>query len=85
MIYNYEKHHSIECYLIDFISPCKGSIKAFIRPQLVKNLNYKSLVLKYPNISENKNFKEQKALVIGASSGLGNTCAKILALGEQKF
>ncbi|HDX3724836.1 TPA: hypothetical protein ROE75_001781, partial [Campylobacter jejuni] len=85
LIYNYEKHHSIECYLIDFISPCKGSIKAFIRPQLVKNLNYKSLVLKYPNISENKNFKEQKALVIGASSGLGNTCAKILALGGAKI
>ncbi|EAK2197440.1 MaoC/PaaZ C-terminal domain-containing protein [Campylobacter jejuni] len=85
LIYNYEKHHSIECYLIDFISPCKGSIKAFIRPQLVKNLNYKSLVLKYPNISENKNFKEQKALVIGASSGLGNACAKILALGGAKI
>ncbi|BEK36702.1 hypothetical protein B11476_04050 [Campylobacter coli] len=85
LIYNYEKHHSIECYLIDFISPCKGSIKAFIRPQLVENLNYKSLVLKYPNILESKNFKEQKALVVGASSGLGNTCAKILALGGAKI
>ncbi|MBZ7933988.1 hypothetical protein H2275_02150 [Campylobacter sp. W0065] len=83
--YNYEKHHSIDCFLINILSPCKGSIKAFIRPKLVENLNFEQLSLKYQDILKNQNFKDQKALIIGASKGLGNTCTKILALGGAKI
>ncbi|MBZ7936200.1 hypothetical protein H2279_06140 [Campylobacter sp. B0100352/1] len=83
--YNYEKHHSIDCFLINILSPCKGNIKAFIRPKLIENLNFEKLSLKYQDIFKTQKFKDQKALVIGASNGLGNTCAKILALGGAKI
>ncbi|MBF7046836.1 NAD(P)-dependent oxidoreductase, partial [Campylobacter volucris] len=81
LLFNFEKHHNIECYIINIISPCKGKIKAFIRPQLIKNPTYLSLKAKYPILQKTNFFKKQKALIVGASSGIGNICAKLLALG----
>ncbi|ENY5691891.1 MaoC/PaaZ C-terminal domain-containing protein [Campylobacter lari] len=81
LLFNFKKHHNIECYMINILSPCKGSIKAFIRPQLIKNTTYSSLKVKYPNLQKTNFFVNQKALIIGASSGFGNVCTKLLALG----
>lgn len=59
----------------------KGKIKAFIRPQIPANKTIIELKEKYENILQKCNLKKEKALVIGASSGLGNVFAKMLSIG----
>lgn len=56
---------------------CKGDIVAFNRPKPVSQTSYLYIKEKI-EISE---FKNQKALIIGGSRGLGELAAKILAAG----
>lgn len=59
----------------------QGVVKAFTRPQRLSNQTFDDLLATYDEILKTQPFKEQRALVIGAGNGLGNTCAKLLALG----
>ena len=61
----YVKGHSIE-----------GEIDAFIRPVPINQKSYKEIISKY---KQSINFDIKKALVVGASRGVGEVCAKLLA------
>lgn len=55
----------------------QGTIDAFIRPSHIIQLSYKK-IKEYVKIDE---FKNQSALIIGGSRGIGEVTAKILAAG----
>ena len=54
-----------------------GTIKAFRRPQQVKQIRFNEM----KQLGFKGDFKNQKALIIGGSRGLGEVTAKILAAG----
>ena len=56
-----------------------GSIDAFIRPIISNNS------LKIKNLVNSDEFKNQNALIIGGSRGIGEVTAKILAAGGAKY
>lgn len=84
LTYRYKTHKLLNCVNISLQSPIKGKIKAFIRPQRINNTSYQTLLSKYTYLLEQTPFKNQKALIIGASSGLGNACANLLSIGGAK-
>ena len=55
-----------------------GEIKAFLRPDPVKQLNFSEV----KRFVEKNEFKNQSALIIGGSRGVGEVVAKILAAGN---
>ena len=57
-----------------------GTIKAFLRPEPVEQLDYNEIK---KHIKENQ-YKNQVALVIGGSRGIGEVTAKILAAGNAE-
>lgn len=83
--FSYKKHDILQTYIITIHSPFICKIKAFIRPQLLANKSLDELNMLYPHLSQSKPFSVQKALIIGASSGIGNSCAKLLALGGAQI
>lgn len=81
LIYNYKKHNALKQYVITIKSPFNGKIKSATRPTLIPNQCINKIYEENKNILDIKPFINQRALVIGASSGIGNVCAKLLALG----
>ena len=79
--YTYKKHAKLPCFLLDIHAPIQGKIKAFERPKLIDNQDSVTLYKTHKDILDTKPFLHQKALIIGASSGLGNAAAKLLSLG----
>lgn len=79
--YTHKTHPLLSITTLHFTSPMQGVIKAFIRPQKIPNQSFQSLLNAHTNTLSSKPFATQRALVIGAGKGLGNTCAKLLALG----
>lgn len=83
--YTYKKHALLPCYTINFsalANDCmQGTIKAFIRPNRLESTPLQTLARTHKNALHTKPFHNQKALVIGASSGLGDVCAKLLYIG----
>jgi len=57
-----------------------GTIKAFVRPKPKEQMSY----LEHKNLVEDDEFINQKILIIGASRGLGEVSAKILAAGGSQ-
>lgn len=82
--YTHKTHPLLNLTTLNFIYPMQGNIKAFIRPQKRSNETLHSLLNLHKQALQSQPFKAQRALVIGASSGLGNACAKLLALGGAK-
>lgn len=82
--YTHKTHPLLNITTLHFTSPMQGVVKAFIRPQKIPNQNLKSLLNAHTNTLSSKPFATQRALVIGAGKGLGNTCAKLLALGGAR-
>lgn len=74
--YTFKKHHILPCFHIK-LENIDSKIIAFIRPIPISNQTLHFLSSKYPKLD----FSNQNALIIGGSKGLGNTCAKLLALG----
>ncbi|MBF0478529.1 MAG: SDR family NAD(P)-dependent oxidoreductase [Candidatus Omnitrophica bacterium] len=58
----------------------EGIVKAFIRPLPIKQTSFSEL----RSLVDPFEFKEQRALVIGASRGLGEVSAKLLAAGGAR-
>lgn len=84
LYYTHRTHKYLNITTIHTISPFIGTIKAFIRPTPLQNECIAEIKENYPNLTKKKPFITQKALVVGAGSGLGNACAKILLLGGAK-
>lgn len=82
--YTHKTHPLFNLTTLNFINPMQGEIKAFLRPQRRSNQSLASLSKLHTQIPHSQPFKTQRALVIGASSGLGNACAKLLILGGAK-
>ncbi len=81
MYYTHTTHPRLNITTIRTIAPFSGTIKAFIRPIPLKNESFESISQSHPTLTKNKPFATQKALVIGAGSGFGNVCVKMLLLG----
>ena len=84
MYYTYTTHPRLNITTIRTIAPFSGIIKAFIRPIPLNNESFESISQSHPTLTKNKPFATQKALVIGAGSGFGNVCVKMLLLGGAK-
>lgn len=82
--YTHQTHRLLNLTTLHFIAPMQGVIKAFSRPQKRSNQTFHSLLSLHSQALKSQPFKSQKALIIGSSSGLGNACAKLLALGGAK-
>ena len=81
LYYTYTTHPRLNITTIRTIAPFSGTIKAFIRPIPLDNESFESISQSHPTLTKNKPFATQKALVIGAGSGFGNVCVKMLLLG----
>ncbi|CAM3280689.1 hypothetical protein [Helicobacter labetoulli] len=81
LYYTYTTHPRLNITTIRTITPFSGTIKAFSRPTPLENESFKSISQSHPTLMKNKPFATQKALVIGAGSGFGNVCVKMLLLG----
>ena len=81
LYYTYTTHPRLNITTIRTIAPFSGTIKAFSRPTPLDNESFDEICKAYPNLSKQKPFTTQKALVIGAGSGFGNVCVKMLLLG----
>ena len=81
MRYTHTTHPLLNLTTIRISTPMQGTIKAFIRPQRLKNASLNALHTQHKSTLDSKPFASQRALVIGAGSGLGNACAKLLYLG----
>ncbi|WP_231900346.1 hypothetical protein [Helicobacter cinaedi] len=81
LYYTHTTHPRLNITTIRTIAPFSGTIKAFIRPIPLKNESFESISQSHPTLTKNKPFATQKALVIGAGSGFGNVCVKMLLLG----
>lgn len=81
LFYDFKIHPILNCANISINNLLKGKIKAFIRPKPIENIKTNTLLFKYPSLKKELPFKHQRALVIGASNGLGNTCSKLLSIG----
>lgn len=79
IVYTYKTHNLLHLVTITLHSPIKATIKAFERPQKLPNESLAELA-RYKALKAQP-FARQKALVVGAGSGFGNVCAKLLALG----
>ncbi len=84
LYYTYTTHPRLNITTIRTIAPFSGTIKAFIRPIPLNNESFESISQSHPTLTKNKPFATQKALVIGAGSGFGNVCVKMLLLGGAK-
>ncbi len=81
LYYTYTTHPRLNITTIRTITPFSGTIKAFSRPIPLDNESFDEIYKAYPNLSKQKPFTTQKALVVGAGSGFGNVCVKMLLLG----
>lgn len=82
--YTHQTHPLLNLTTLKLLYPMQGVIKAFCRPQKRSNPTFASLTALHSQALKSQPFKSQKALIIGASSGLGNACTKLLALGGAK-
>jgi len=78
--YNVKKVNRFGKVSIQIDGKVHGSIDAFIRPNHITQLNYND-IKKFVKIDE---FKNQSALIIGGSRGIGEVTAKILSAGGAK-
>lgn len=84
LYYTHKTHKLLNLTTITIHAPFSGVIKAFIRPQALSNESLSDISLAFSHCLESMPFRNQRALVIGAGSGFGNACAKILTLGGAK-
>lgn len=75
--YNVNKLNRFGLVNIEFKGTINGSIKAFVRPNQVNQLKFNEI----KKFVEKDEFKNQYALIIGGSRGIGEVTAKILAAG----
>lgn len=80
LIYSH-KTHRLGLSTIRLLWPVVGIIKALKRPRLLESDPPSLILAMHATHLESKPFEGQRALVIGASSGLGRACSSLLALG----